>query len=400
MVGFFNCVEMPVHGIGAIAMKKYLIAALFILTLAPSAYASPEFFWMWARSTPAPSGPAYIRTLTVDHTKVPNTDQAYFPVLVSLTDATLKTVANSGHVQNASGYDVEFWSDSGHTTKLDYEVERYNASTGELIVWVKIPTLSHTADTVFYMTYDDSSVSAFQGNVNGTWDDGGSNYNKLVWHLPNGTSLSANDSTSNAQNGTFSTSPPTATTGQIDGGGSFNGSTQYISKTSPTVPTGTTTRTMSCWFKKTATTSSVFCGYGPNSSGSDTFFLYYYTGYSNLWLSANASLLKIPWTYDTNMHYLAATLPSGTLLSNCLMYLDGSPATVTVVTDGTLNTVAGNFTVGVRPDIPGGNNWCMTGTLDEIHLSSTARSADWIKTEWNNQSSPGTFITLGTETGL
>jgi hypothetical protein len=39
------------------------------------------------------------------------------------------------------------------------------------------------------------------------------------------------------------------------------------------------------------------------------------------------------------------------------------------------------------------------GTLDEIRVSNAVRSADWIATEYNNQSSPGTFYTLGSESG-
>src|SRR6266540_2486853 len=38
------------------------------------------------------------------------------------------------------------------------------------------------------------------------------------------------------------------------------------------------------------------------------------------------------------------------------------------------------------------------GTLDEVRLSTIERSASWTATEYNNQSSPGTFITMGNET--
>ena len=37
------------------------------------------------------------------------------------------------------------------------------------------------------------------------------------------------------------------------------------------------------------------------------------------------------------------------------------------------------------------------GTLDEVRLSTIERNAGWVTTEYNNQSSPGTFITVGTE---
>jgi hypothetical protein len=36
-----------------------------------------------------------------------------------------------------------------------------------------------------------------------------------------------------------------------------------------------------------------------------------------------------------------------------------------------------------------------TGLMDEMRVSSIARSADWIKTEYNNQSSPATFVSQG-----
>jgi hypothetical protein len=39
----------------------------------------------------------------------------------------------------------------------------------------------------------------------------------------------------------------------------------------------------------------------------------------------------------------------------------------------------------------------LNGSLDEFRVSNIARSADWIKTEYNNQSSPGTFHSLGGE---
>src|SRR5262249_28636001 len=90
----------------------------------------------------------YSRTITIDHTKVPNTDQANFPVLISGTYAYLATTSNGGNVSNANGYDITFTSDAAGTQTLPYERESYNATTGAVNLWVKVPTLSHTADTV------------------------------------------------------------------------------------------------------------------------------------------------------------------------------------------------------------------------------------------------------------
>ena len=50
----------------------------------------------------------------------------------------------------------------------------------------------------------------------------------------------------------------------------------------------------------------------------------------------------------------------------------------------TVSTVFGSY---------GGAGY-FSGTIDEARISSTARSADWIKTEYLNQSAPKTFYSL------
>ena len=40
---------------------------------------------------------------------------------------------------------------------------------------------------------------------------------------------------------------------------------------------------------------------------------------------------------------------------------------------------------------------CLPGTIDEIRISSSARSADWIITEYQNQNNPSGFIDTGLE---
>src|ERR1700677_2756271 len=115
----------------------------------------------------------YTRSITIAHTQVPNTDQTNFPFLFNTTDALLATTGNGGHVTNANGYVIIFTSDAAGTQMLNYEIESYNPTTGQLIAWVQIPTVSHTADTVIYLLYGNSSVTTSQQNQNGVWN---SNY--------------------------------------------------------------------------------------------------------------------------------------------------------------------------------------------------------------------------------
>jgi hypothetical protein len=96
--------------------------------------------------------------LTIDSSKVSGTsDLTDFPVLISLTNTSLKTTGNCGYVQNSNGYDIIF-SDATQTTRLDHEIEKYDSAAGELVAWVRVPTLSATSDTTIYLHYGHGSV--------------------------------------------------------------------------------------------------------------------------------------------------------------------------------------------------------------------------------------------------
>ena len=162
------------------------------------------------------------KQITIDHTKVgigTTTPLLNFPMLFSVTDADLKFTGSGGKVASSTGLDMLFTSSDG-TTKLDYEMEYYASTTGQVIAWVRIPSLSPSVDTTIYVYFGNASASD-QSNKTGVWD---SNY-KGVWHLPNGTTLGVFDSTSNANNGTVSGA--TATSGKIDGATSLT-SAQYV----------------------------------------------------------------------------------------------------------------------------------------------------------------------------
>src|SRR5215813_10993054 len=210
-----------------------------------------------ALAAPQGSSYTYRRSITIDHTKVPNTDQTNFPMLISGTYSYLATTANGGNVQNANGYDVIFASDTGCATKLDHEVETYTATTGAVNYWVRVPLLSHTSDTTIFLCYGNSSVTTDQSNKTGVWD---ANY-KGVWHLSDGTTLNASDSTTTGNNGT--SSGAVAAGGREDGGASFNGTSDHIQVKAGKVDTSATTGTVSAWVKVSALDANgVVLGYG------------------------------------------------------------------------------------------------------------------------------------------
>ena len=113
--------------------------------------------------------------ITIDESKVSGSSHADYPILILLQN---DTNLNNANVQ-PSGNDIRFTASDG-IAELDYEIESFsnNASTGSLVAWVRIPTLSGTVDTDIYMYY--SSATATNGETPANvWD---SNYIN-VYHL-------------------------------------------------------------------------------------------------------------------------------------------------------------------------------------------------------------------------
>jgi len=128
----------------------------------------------WANRKPVAVNPSKVNTAT--HSTAPLTN---FPVLIGVTDPDLIYTGNGGKVANIRGNDITFTAIDG-VTPVNYEIEYYNPSTGQLIAWVKLPSLSPTASTVIYEYFGNPSATAPASSLaQGAWD---SNF-MGVWHL-------------------------------------------------------------------------------------------------------------------------------------------------------------------------------------------------------------------------
>src|SRR3990167_11404107 len=146
---------------------------------------------------------------TVASGQVPST-QTNHPVLINHTAVRFKTTGNGGNVANSNGYDVRPYSDAALTAALTYELERYDGTGGEVVMWINIASLAD--GSIVYLAYGDAALSS-DGSSTSTWE---ANF-KGVWHLKNGTTLTTGDSTSNALNATAQAAF-TVSAGTIDGG--------------------------------------------------------------------------------------------------------------------------------------------------------------------------------------
>ena len=129
----------------------------------------------------------YRNEITIAADKVDG-DLVDFPVLVYLEDGVNVDFNNI----NIDGSDLRFISNG---TLLDYEIEKIE--TNSSWVWVRLPYVNSTEDTVFYIYYGNWNVSDAQ-NPTGVWN---SDF-LTVQHLEEDPSSSIIDSTINGHVGT------------------------------------------------------------------------------------------------------------------------------------------------------------------------------------------------------
>ena len=331
----------------------------------------------------------YIRAITIDHRQVVRTDQTDFPFLVSGTFPYLASAANGGHVQNANGYDIVFTSDAAGQNKLDHEIDSYDAVTGAAAFWVRIPLLSHTTDTTIYMWYGNSAVQLSQENKPGVWQNGYAG----VWHFGSSQGLSASDSTANENNAVNYGVTPSA--GEIGGAGSVSSSYFQVPPSSSFEPA--TAVTLEAWVNPT----SVRYGYPTiialSSSSSSPCGLYWACSYAMSFgdQSQMVPMFLVNESGGSNS-VTGSAIPLGQWThlvgtydgANEILYANGLPTASQAMT-GNINYVTGN-------DLFIGSSGVYTwpGLLDEVRISTVARSADWIATEYGNQSNSSSFMTF------
>lgn len=335
------------------------------------------------------AGGATFKAITIDHTKIPNTDQSNFPMSFDITQTYLKSVANGGGVVNASGFDINFSADNIGATPLSWDLVSWNIVTGRITGTVRIPTASHTTNTVIYISYGNASITTFQGSVAGSVWDG--NYLR-AYHMDEvltGASQTIKDWTANAGN---MTSVGSWVSGQSVAGKIGNG-LKLLNSTSTYATFSsialTSTYTIEGWFNPTSATPDGDTYSFTGTSSNDQLAWGDAPGYVALFTNNSSNKVQsagfptptpgTPWASNA-WHHLVVTR-TGTTWT---MYLDGvSNATSAQGTNLTINALG--FLFGfVTNDI----------ICDELRISNSVRSADWITASYNNQSSPSTFYSV------
>ncbi len=324
---------------------------------------------------------SFKKKITIDRTKVVGgSDLTNFPFLFSVSGGDYRFSTYGGQIGKADATDIYFTSSDG-TTKLSHKIEKYDPATGELAVWIKVPTLSASANTVLYMYLGNPAVATDQQDMDNShyWD---TNY-KGVWHLPNGSTLSATDSSQSANNGTILGA--TAAVGKMGGGAGFAGGGQVINIAN-NASLQSQTFTYQAWVKNTS------AGYHPiiaQSGGSGPEWRVNSNNTMSLLRTGTQNLCTSTGTVPLNTWTQVAVTYNG---STCQFYINGVSAGSTSISS---SFSFSTFWIGGA----GGVNEYFVGEIDEVRMSDVLRSANLLQTEYNNQGSPSTFYAVTDEPG-
>lgn len=339
------------------------------------------------------------RQLLIDGSKIAGpgvlTD---FPLLVSITLPDLRTVANGGQLRSSSAFDVLFTlGDCG--TVLPYQRERYVASTGEFIAWVKVPQLNPGADMPIHMYYGRTSVPP-DPSTTAVWD---ANY-RGVWHFNN----SVADASGTGNNLT-STSTANINSGKIGQGRDLNNSSNINSNNSGRhlrmpngVLSGVTNFTFEGWVSldRYQTNWERIFDFGTNTTR-NFFFTPTTESGTPAQTRVRITTTGIPGEQGPSIDNSGSQ--TGSWVHWGVVY-DATAQTMQVYRNGALYGSSSGVTTTPASLEPTSANYFgrsqysadhyIDAKFDEFRISNTNRSAGWIMTSFRNQDSPSSFYSV------
>jgi hypothetical protein len=318
-----------------------------------------------------------------------------FPALVILNT----NCPNFFYTQFActNGFDLRFVA-SDNTTELKYEIGSWSTAD-DSYVWVRLPSLSGT-NTFVWAYWGNSNAAQQTYTTDGsTWANGFAG----VYHMNEGGTGIRFDSSPNVNNGAVSgyegdenTSGVIAFADHMNASGADDTNDAVVVSDSSSLDVSTQL-TVSVWLKSDDwTAESMFVG----KEGSFTFYDRIDEGQSNFTLRLPGITPADQVTYPVSnlsvgqWYQLVGTYDSSGTDSNFVLYVDGTQVSA-ITASGDITVVPAPVYIGLGAD----GSSPFKGFLDEIEISSVARSSNWIWAGFMNQRSNSIFSTCGSVVG-
>jgi hypothetical protein len=301
-----------------------------------------------------------------------------FPLLVRLTKGNFDFARALGN-----GADVRFTKADG--TPLQYEIERWDSVDGIAEVWVKVDTVYGNNATQHFMMHYGNQAAASKSNPSAVFDT--TQGFQGVWHLADAGSDIARDATGNSFSGVAHNLSAAGVPGTIGTAQEFNGETGFISIAN-TADSKLNfpehgTYSVSAWVYSHVT-DSAFHVVVSKGDFDYTLQQYYsndweFTEFLNTagWDARRAPVVKDSWTF-------LQAVRTGTAE---YLYVNGDlvDSGAVINANSSLRNTSFDVMIGRIPDYPDSSGRFFDGIIDEVRISSTACSPDWIKLCYRSQ---------------
>ena len=320
--------------------------------------------------------------ITINGAYIPS-DLTDFPVYFNLNQLSATTFFSN---VESDGKDIRVTKADGRT-ELALEVARIDTGSSAGEIYFKT-NLKQGIDTKFYVYYNNSSARMRNGQdplgFHNVWD---SNF-KAVYHFEQDPGIAGAklfDSTINRNYGTPQGSMTSVdlVAGKLGKSYDFDGSDDVVSVADSAsfddVTGAGQARLISYWINTADTASTIL-----DKGGSH--FLHSTTGsYINSTVSSSGANATTTTVTNSTWHYIAQQYDGTTNYIYADTGASESSASQTAAADDN-----DNVTIGA------GSSTYLAGKIDELRISNSARSANWIQTEYNNISNNSNFFkTIG-----
>lgn len=321
--------------------------------------------------------------LEIDQSKLTDQTLYHFPLMVSITDPDLRSVANGGKVVSNEGNDIYFTSSDGISV-LDFEVEKYNPQTGECLAWVRMDSINKKTANQIYLYF--SNKNAANASTRDAW----SNSYKAVWHLKG--LLSAKNPHSNA----FTEAKPLNAKDNRDLYiPSERNSSRFLCMNSPEDVNITSDLSLSAWvYFDNVKDEQIIVTNQLDNQGGYSFKLK--DKQLNLSIcNEKGESSEIPSDVEGQKlekgqwYHVAATYSD--YKDSIILYVNGEVARQYSTTQQ-LAQSKGFIQIGRNPS---SKQFYLDGSVVEVHVSNAFLSKTWIAAEFQNQSKPNEFLKAG-----
>jgi hypothetical protein len=347
-----------------------------------------------------PNGWTRKAKLTIDHTKVP-ADQANFPVLLNWNGTTGNLpidIYNNGpnspnSSANGNGADIRATTDEFGRNLVPIEIVTLNAnstiSSASAEIYVKLPSVSSTVDTVFYLWWRCFWASALPAtDTNGSQAVWSNNY-AGVWHM-NAASGNEADSTANAY--TAVNTGSTTTTGKF---GSTARSFDGTGNTYFTV-TGLLGSPAACTMLAIVNVTAIgSAGASIVSLGDHVSLQVLVTPSENAGVYYNGATWPISAETPavTGSGYVDMAFSCSPAASSEIVYVGTTAGTnIASATGISYAGLGANTVIGKHAN--GGTTYNLTGAVEEIRILNIIQNSSWVTATYNNLMSPSTFVSV------